>query len=349
MIGPNVGAFQLNVNPLLKVFQDMQRQRQFDVQNERQAQLMDMRQKQFAADQELAPLRRQQLEQGIAGQQFQLEQNKSLAPLKEQLLKRQIATTGALKPTPLQSNYEYARRQGYTGTLEQFMASSRPTTNINTAGESAYEKEMGKALAGEMKQSQKTAAAARGKMNRLKVLEGALSDPNLYTGSGGQTVQVLKSAAQGLFGVPVKGVSSGEIVSNLAKEIALGNKDSLPGPLSNSDRDFLVSMAPGLQNSPDGNRMIIQLGMLSQRYQIARAQAARQYAAQNKGRLDSGYYEFVSKIDEQFAPQFSGLMDQLRQTPTAPRAPTAGVPRIAINPTTGERRILQGNEWVPMK
>lgn len=350
MIGPQIKPVILDTNPLVKAFQNMEMQRQMDIKNARQDELLGMQKAQFQAEQKLAPLKLQQMQQGIEGQRFQLDQGKAIAPLQRQLLQKQIATTGVPKPTTMQQDYNFARSQNPNLTFEQFLGLRRQQTNINTAGESAYEKEMGKSLAQEMQSSQKAGATAQSKMNRLRVLESALSDPNLYTGSGGQTVQVLKSAAQGLFGVPVKGVSSGEIVSNLAKEIALGNKDQLPGPLSNSDRDFLVSMAPGLQNSPDGNRLVIQLGMLSQRYQVARSQAARQYAAKNNGRLDSGYYAFVSQIDEQFAPQFSGLMDQLRQTPTAPRAPTAGVPKIRVNPQTGERIFQrQDGKWEVMQ
>ena len=156
----------------------------------------------------------------------------------------------------------------------------------------------------------------------------------------------MKKIAQS-FGVNVKGVGTGELVSRITKEIAVGNKDNLPGPMSDSDRRFLVDMAPGLSQSPDGNRMIIELGMLSKQYEVARAQAARQYAASNGGRLDSGFYSKLSEVDAVYGDQFGNLMSKLRSVaPTAPKSVDAGFP-TARNPKTGERIIFRDGQWMP--
>lgn len=214
--------------------------------------------------------------------------------------------------------------------MERYRAAGRPTTNVNVNSrpEASYDKEAGKQYAKDFIAGQKGAGTARRDLNNLQVMQRALDDPNLYSGSGGQTIQALKKTAQTLFGVPVQGVSSGEIVQNLSKNIAVGLKENLPGPLSDSDRRFLVEMAPGLSNSPDGNRMIIQLGMLQKQWQIAKGQAARDYAKANGGRIDAGFYGRLGEIESDYARQFSGLIAKMQQSPTPPRLPTAGIPQI---------------------
>lgn len=200
-------------------------------------------------------------------------------------------------------------------------------TNITNkmAGETSYDKELGKQLAGEFVASQQSLPKATRDLGSLQVLDQALADPNLYTGTGGETVQAIKRAASTLFGVDVKGVSSGEVVQSLSSEIAASNKDKLPGPLSDSDRQFLMDMAPNLSKTPEGNRAIIQLGMLSKRYEIDRAKAIRDYAGRNNGRLDAGVYAAVAELDGAYGVQFQQLMGEIRSmAPIERRGPTTG-------------------------
>jgi len=244
---------------------------------------------------------------------------------------RQKASQGPARPW-------WAGPQGQVDpAMARYREIGKPTTNVNVgAGETAYDKELGKQNAKLFTESQKSGATAQRDLNNLRVMRNAMSDPNLYTGTGGNTVQTIKKAAQTLFGVPVAGVSSGEVVQNLAKGIAVSLKDNLPGPMSDSDRRFLVEMAPGLANSPDGNRQIIALGMLQKEYQIAKSKAAREYARQNRGRIDAGVYQALGEVDQRFAQQFSGLIAQLRAAgEEPPRSPTAGVPIGALRSQYG--------------
>lgn len=256
--------------------------------------------------------RRFDLQHGLQKQQMEM---------RRQQLARGPAPTAAVR------NYEIAKQQGYQGSFMDYQTSLR-RASAPPGPEKSYDKEIGKQLAKEFTAAQKEGAKARSSMNTLSVMEKAIDDPNLYTGIGGEAVQNAKKMAQ-FFGVKVKGVGTGELVSTISKEIAVNNKDKLPGPMSNSDRQFLVDMAPGLQNSRDGNRLIIQLGMMSKRYTIDRANTVREYAKANGGRLDSGVYAALGQLDEQYAGQFSGLMQQLRAVGETPqRSPAAGFPRI---------------------
>jgi len=210
-------------------------------------------------------------------------------------------------------------------------AAGRAQSNVTVSPgfEKSYDKELGKEHAKYFVEGQKGALTANRDLNNLRVMESALKDPNLYTGTAANTVQGLKKAASTLFGVPVQGVGSGEVVQNLSKEIALGLKDNLPGPLSDSDRRFLVDIAPGLQNSPEGNKRIVGLGMLQKRYQIARAQAARDYAKANGGRIDSGFYNKLEAVENDYAQKFSGMINSMRDGPQQEtRSPLSGIPQL---------------------
>lgn len=210
-----------------------------------------------------------------------------------------------------------------------YIASKRAGANQTTVNmptqEKAFDKETGTQLAKDFVKAQQSIATSSRTLGMLKVMERTLDDPNLYTGTGGETVQGLKKMAGTLFGINVQGVSSGEVAANLAKEIALGMKDKLPGPMSNSDRDFLVDISPGLRNSPEGNRQIIKIGMLSKQYEIDRARAQIEYAKRNRGRTDVGVYDAINEVDARYGELFGKLIGELRgMRPEQNRSPATG-------------------------
>lgn len=249
-------------------------------------------------------------------------------PLLLQMMRERQA---ASKPTDDMREYLTAKSQGFQGTFMDYMTKLREAgsnrVSIDQRQETEFDKALGKQLAEEYVTANRAGASAQRDIANLGVMRQALDDPNLYTGTGGQQVQSLKKAAQTLLGVEVKGVSSGEVMSNLASEIAVSNKQKLPGPMSDADRQFLVDMAPNLSKSPDGNRLIIDLTMAHKQWEKAKADAVRQYAQRNGGRLDPGVYEATAGIDAQFGEMFAGIMTRLRgMGGMAPRSPMVGVP-----------------------
>lgn len=234
------------------------------------------------------------------------------------------------KPTSAMQNLEAAGIRPGTPEYQQALRDyvNKPQTNINMPQmETKYDQTLGEELAKEFVNANRTAATAQRDIANLDVMKQALADPNLYTGAGGAFIQSVKKGAETLFGVPVKGTSSGEVMQNLANEIAVSNKDKLPGPMSDADRQFLVDMAPNLSKTPEGNRLIIGLGMEHKRWQIARAEAARAYAGKNHGRLDSNYWATVGDLDAQYEQKFNTLLGEMRgMGQLAPRSPTVGIP-----------------------
>ena len=238
------------------------------------------------------------------------------------------------KPTDDMREYNLSKSQGFTGTFLDFdkqrRSASAARTNINMPMETAYDKEMGKQLAGEYIKSQETAAKAAQAQGDLRVMQDAADNPAVYTGTGGNTIQGLKKAAQTLFGVDVQGVPEGELIQRTTAKIALSLKDGLPGPMSDSDRQFLMDLPAGLTTSPEGIRRVVKLGLAQRQWEIERAQAAQKFATQNGGRLTPEFYRVLSGVDQKWARSMSTLSRELQlgaanvPNPETSHLPTSG-------------------------
>jgi hypothetical protein len=104
----------------------------------------------------------------------------------------------------------------------------------------------------------------------------------------------LKRLAQAA-GFDVEGVAPAQLAQKISRELALTlrNPESgagMPGQLSNADRDYLESMVPGLETSPEGNKLMVDYMIrLAERKEQVAAEA-RKYAQANGGRLDANWY-----------------------------------------------------------
>lgn len=237
------------------------------------------------------------------------------------------------KPTPTddQREYDLAKTQGFKGTFWDYLTGLKQAgasrTNINMPMESAYDKEIGGLLAKEFVDAQKAGSKADQDIADLEVTRKAMSDPNVYMGTGGNQVQALKKTAQTVFGLDIQGVPEGELIQKMSAKSALAMKDQLPGPMSDSDRKFLIDLPANLTTSPEGARRVVTLGIEQKRWQSERASVARRFAAQNGGRLTPQVYSLLADVDKKYASSMARIADELRtQAQANPRAPTAGTP-----------------------
>ena len=63
--------------------------------------------------------------------------------------------------------------------------------------------------------------------------------------------------------------------------------------------DFIKNTVPNLQNTPDGNRQIIDTMMKLNERKAQIALLARRYAAQHSGRIDAGFDDALEKWAEE--------------------------------------------------
>ena len=105
----------------------------------------------------------------------------------------------------------------------------------------------------------------------------------------------------------------------------------MPGALSDSDRNFLVKMAPGLSKDPQANKVLIDTAKkLAQRDKDV-ARLARQYRQKN-GSLNEGFYNELEQFSER-NPLFSGGSGGSPEQSSKKKAPS-GMP--IEKPTSGQ-------------
>ena len=114
-------------------------------------------------------------------------------------------------------------------------------------------------------------------------------------------VDVASTAASLGFKIDPK-LGNKQAADALSKEMALELRNpsggaGMPGALSNSDREFLMSMTPGLTSDPAGRKLISEsMIKLAKRDQEV-AKLARDYR-KRKGNLDEGFYDELAKFSD---------------------------------------------------
>ncbi|MCF2523911.1 hypothetical protein [Bradyrhizobium sp. G127] len=187
--------------------------------------------------------------------------------------------------------------------LEYQTAVSQAGANKSTINmppqEKAYDQAMGKELADMNIGIIKGAASARTSNANLDRLEQLLQDPGVYQGTAGEKVLQAKKIAKSL-GIDVgEGVGGAEAVQSISNQLALQARNpaggaGMPGSMSDSDRAYLKEMQPGLEKTPDGNRLIVDVNRkLNQR--AIDVEQFRQNYIKKKGRLDEGFYRDLAE------------------------------------------------------
>lgn len=215
-----------------------------------------------------------------------------------------------------QSAFDAARKQTQAEKVE-VAAAGGTTVNIG-AGKGA--ERLAVRRADQFVDAQDEAFLAQESLARNQVVRDALSNPDVFTGAGGNAVQFFKSTAQSL-GFDVQGVADAEIVQNVANRIALSLKEELPGPLSDSDRKFLQSLPPNLTNSPEANRRLLLLADLPNEWKIEKANIFLEHES-----ADGSVSPAVSKavrdagvtFNKRRAQEIAGLRQLAKQAPARP-------------------------------
>lgn len=228
-------------------------------------------------------------------------------------------------PTDVQRNYEAARRQGYQGSLLDYQKELRAQTNVNMPpAEKEYDKQSAKDFAELNRDVAGRARTANGKIATLNRLETLLSDPSVKTGAGAQLALQAARIAKGAFGIDTEGLGPAEAINAISNQFALELRNpsggaGMPGALSDKDREFLMSLTPGLERTPEGNKLIIDYMKRLAKRDIEIEGLRRDYIKQNK-RLDDGFYEKLADFSEK-----NPLFPEAEKAPAkATAAPAAG-------------------------
>lgn len=156
--------------------------------------------------------------------------------------------------------------------------------------ETSYDKEMGGGLARGMLKMQEDKGNAQSALSTYDQMDANLNQPGVYTGLGGSTVRSLQQVGSAL------GITDPKIVANAEAFEAASNKaikdevGSLGAGVSEGDRVFVQNANAGLTRTKLGNKMIISMKRKIAQRKIQIADFAQEYAMNNGGRLDAGFY-----------------------------------------------------------
>ena len=199
---------------------------------------------------------------------------------------------------------------GYVDMKKQIAAAGRTTINNNNYQEKEEDKAIGKSFGEFYSDLQKAGFAASGKIARYDRLGQLLT--GVQTGKLTPATTQISALADSL-GVSIDpNLPAKQAAEALSNEIALQLRNpsggaGMPGALSDKDREFLVSMTPGLGKTPEGNQLIIETAKKLAKREMDVAKIARNYRSKH-GRVDEGFYQELanfSNANPLFSPSTS--------------------------------------------
>ncbi|MCW5720023.1 MAG: hypothetical protein KIS86_02665 [Devosia sp.] len=127
-------------------------------------------------------------------------------------------------------------------------------------------------------------------LNTIDRMEQAMSDPSFYSGAGSEQVMQAKQLAAAM-GFDPEGVKSMEDFRALSAQSVMDMMGgSLGAGVSNADRSFVEAQAPRLENTPEGNRSLLEIQRRLYQRQLELAQRAAAYEQQH-GKLDARFVQ----------------------------------------------------------
>jgi hypothetical protein len=230
-------------------------------------------------------------------------------------------------------------------------------------GPGAYDVDRGKTFAARATAMEDSEKATSDTLRTISRFRSALD--NVETGFGSQTIitmgqianrlNVPEATLKALNMSPEQTASREQIRALSARMVLESMGGSLGAGVSNADRDFFMSVMPGLLNSKEGNLAMLKIMEEDATRQRAVGRAWRDWRRTNGDTPDSVRRFEDEKMRELIAPE--GTVQKILEdsgwqaTPiSAPGAPDAGgIPegKTATNPQTGEKLIFRGGQWGP--
>ena len=184
---------------------------------------------------------------------------------------------------------------------------SAPQVAIDQRGTSTYDQERGKTAAAAIGTLESQAAAAPGELRRLDQMERAMNGFQTGMGAGarmtfGQVAQALGIKDDALpEGFNKNAIASAEQIQALSGQLLIGQLGSGGFPANNfsdADRAFLERIQPGIERTPQGNRILIGVLRANAQRNAEIGQAWRDWRKQNGDNLASVQEFQATKLPE---------------------------------------------------
>lgn len=167
---------------------------------------------------------------------------------------------------------------------------------VESADEKKFQEGLGQQFSERYGEIAKAGTGAQAKIERLNLLQNLLG--RVYTGAGGETVKdiVKIGAALGFEGLG-EAASAADAANSIINQMALSfrstaNGEGMPGAMSDADRQFLMSLPPGFEKTPEGNRVLIEFYKRTAMREKEIARMARAYRKKN-GRFDDDFEDEI--------------------------------------------------------
>jgi len=245
-------------------------------------------------------------------------------------LQEQSAPTGPIK------EYDLARRQGYKGTLQDFMAETEAKKTAAT--------EEAKAGTAKYQTLVDAGVKAQQEIPQLEMLQKQMEDPNFFSGAGEKynlLYKRLKSAA----GIDPDAAVPQEFLRKATAAGVLASFGALKGlgPIRVAEMNLAKQAAAAPENSIPANKLLVEIQKRTYQRQGDIAEMAQNYKEQN-GSLDAGFDKQVTAYFKAH-PMFTEgeIKDFHKAINEAPKTTTAS----AQPPMDGAKKAPDGNWYVP--
>lgn len=229
--------------------------------------------------------------------------------------------------------------------------SIKTRNDLDNAAGIATNKGIGEAAAKRFNSLQDAGTAAQMKIDRLNLLQDMLNRG--YQGYGGEAkAQLVRiGAALGFEGMDQM-ASAADVVAAIQNQMALSfrstaNGEGMPGAMSDADRQFLMSLPPGFEKTPAGNRILIEFYKRVAKREQEAARMARAYSKRMGGSFD---YNFEDELLDYYMknPLFkNGEVKKIMGVKVSPEAVQELRNRIRLNPKAAqqERALFDAEFW----
>lgn len=239
--------------------------------------------------------------------------------------------------------YEFARRQGYQGTYQEFAAAQKADeTYAAESTKSNIKKYEGINTAGER---------SRQEVPQLQLARKLTEDPNFYSGTGEKYNLVYKRLLSA-FGADPNVAAPQEAFRKIVSNSILDSIKSLAGTgqIRVAEINIMREAAASTENTPAANKVLIEIATRLNQRAIDVSDMAQGY---HGGRLDAGFDRQVSAYDRAhplFKPEeisnFRNIIKSGSATASGSTPSLEG--RTATNPTTKQQMINRNGKWVPL-
>jgi hypothetical protein len=202
-------------------------------------------------------------------------------------------------------------------------------------GRESYDTEFAKNTVKDFNEINDAGRKALTKLGDYDVLEALVKNPNVLQGPGAERFSLPLRRSAEFMGIKTEGLPPTQLFQALINKLALEARNpaggaGMPGSMSDADREFLRTMVPSIGNTPEGNAALIQIHKRIAQREIEVSRAAINYAKNNGGRIDLGFYDALAQWS-QAKPMWSDK-EKAALSGGAPPAAAPGSPAVGAAP-----------------